>query len=92
MNLEGNHYCCDNCGATFFTKDEEWTNPVVPRSQWSTPKEILSFRDVLDNICETLEEMDGDSIVKIYNNICSRKIEYIEDSIWQYSGKNDNNP
>ena len=96
MNLEGNHYCCDNCGATFFTKDEEWTNPVVPRSQWSTPKQpkTICFRDVLDNICNVLSDMDEDDIVKINNEICAKKIRYVEGSLtpWEFTGENDNNP
>jgi len=53
-------------------------------------KEGLTFTDVTDNIIEAMEELDGEQIAEIHNQICSRKIDYLEDSIWDYTGEDDN--
>jgi hypothetical protein len=60
--------------------------------------EALSFTDVMDNIHDTMEELDGEAIADIYNHICSRKIKYVEDDDegfsyymeFQYTGDDDN--
>lgn len=55
-----------------------------------TSKELLTFSKVLDNISEALTELDGETIADIYNLVCSKKIKSKEDSVWEYSGDDDN--
>jgi aminoglycoside phosphotransferase family enzyme len=50
----------------------------------------LSFQDVTDNIAEAMMELDGEQVAEIHNRICSRKIDYKEDSLWEYNGEDDN--
>jgi hypothetical protein len=50
----------------------------------------LTFNDVADDIREVLSEMDGEAIAEAYNEICAKKIRYVEDSIWEETGENDN--
>jgi hypothetical protein len=49
----------------------------------------LTFADVTDSITDTMGELDGEAIAEIHNNVCSRKIRYVEDSIWEYTGEDD---
>ena len=51
---------------------------------------ILTFTDIVDNVVDTMTELEGEEIVEIHNQICSRKIQYVEDSIWEYTGEDDN--
>jgi hypothetical protein len=51
--------------------------------------DALGFQDVVDNITDALTEMDGETVARIHNQICSRKVEYLEDSQWEYSGEKD---
>ena len=32
MSLEGEDYCCDNCGATYRINNSTWTDPVINES------------------------------------------------------------
>ena len=49
-------------------------------------KETLTYQNVIDSITNTMNEMEGEIIAEIYNIVCScsRKIRYVEDSIWEY--------
>lgn len=50
----------------------------------------LSFQDVLENIEDAVTEIsDGEEIARIHNSICSRKVKYIEDNIWEYEDEED---
>jgi hypothetical protein len=53
-------------------------------------KETLTFSQVTDSITDTMIEMEGETIAEIHNSVCSRKIRYVEDSIWEYTGDDDN--
>lgn len=53
------------------------------------PSMSLDFEDIIQNIREAMEELEGEQIVEIHNQICSRKIRYLEDSIWEYTGESD---
>ena len=50
----------------------------------------LTFRDVTDNVSEAMSEQEGEIVAEIHNKICSRKIRYLEDSQWEYTGEDDN--
>lgn len=52
-------------------------------------KESLTFTGVMGNILNAMEELDGEQIADIHNQICSRKIKYDEDSLWEYTGEDD---
>jgi hypothetical protein len=51
--------------------------------------EVLDFAMVTSSIVDTMAELEGEQIAEIHNQICSRKINYVEDSIWEYSGEKD---
>jgi len=55
----------------------------MQRPQDSDIDDALSFQDVIDNISETLQELPGEDVARIYNEVCSDQIEYIEDSLWK---------
>lgn len=39
----------------------------------------LEFADVMEDISEAMQELDGDEVAKIHNRICLSKIKYSED-------------
>jgi hypothetical protein len=43
----------------------------------------LSFSSVLDEISETLAQADGEYLASIYNQLCSGKVRYIEDDVFE---------
>lgn len=51
----------------------------------------LSFQDVVDNILDTMTELDEEQITKIHNDICSRKIKSVEinSEKWEYTDEDD---
>ena len=53
--------------------------------------ELLTFQDIVDNIAEALTEVPLEEVVRIHNETCSRKVEYLEDSLFTYTGEDDNN-
>lgn len=55
----------------------------VNRDELTDDPELLSIQEVLSNITECLAEADGDTITDIHNRICTKDIEYIEDSLWK---------
>lgn len=54
------------------------------------PDGNLYIEGVVDNVRIALEEMDGDDIATAHNSICAKKIAYDEDSVWKYTGEDDN--
>ena len=46
-------------------------------------KDVLSFKDIISNISDVLAEADGEYLANIYNSICSDKIKYSGDSLFQ---------
>jgi hypothetical protein len=56
----------------------------------SKKENVLTFTDVTDSIVDTMGEMEGETIAEIHNSVCSRKIHYVEDSVWEYTGEDDN--
>ena len=51
--------------------------------------DILEFGDVIDNIMNMLYDADIDYITELYNSLCSDKIEYIGDSLWERKFENE---
>lgn len=45
---------------------------------------------VFQNICDALDELDGEEVACIHNSLCSRKIKYLSDNFWEYTGEDDN--
>lgn len=45
----------------------------------------LSIQDIIDNISEVIQGMDGNAIAQLHNAICSNKVEYIGDSMFDES-------
>ena len=43
----------------------------------------LDFEAVIRNISIAMEELDGNIVAKIHNQICMEKIRYVEDSLWE---------
>ena len=53
----------------------------------------LSFQDIIDNISEAMIGIEDEEVIAdIHNKICSRKVKSIGDSLWEYTGDNDNDP
>ena len=50
----------------------------------------VSFSDLVSNIMEAMESLSGEEVAKVHNEICSRKIRYVEDSQWEYTEEDDN--
>ncbi len=50
----------------------------------------VSFDDVMSNIREALDcSLDGEEIAELHNRVYNKKIRYIEDSVWEYTGEQD---
>ena len=43
----------------------------------------MNFDDVIGNISTCLSESEGEHIAETHNKICSNKIKYVGDSIWE---------
>ena len=43
---------------------------------------FLNIADVINDISEAFEELDGEEIAKIHNEICLSKIKYEGDDSW----------
>jgi hypothetical protein len=43
----------------------------------------LSHNDLVENIADVLREVDGDYLAKIYNQICTDKVVYVGDSLFE---------
>jgi hypothetical protein len=52
-------------------------------------EDVLVVDDLLANIKKAWEGLTGNEIANIHNDVCARKIEYIEDSMWRYTGEKD---
>ena len=53
-------------------------------------KAILDDKQVLFNIGKAFEELSGNEIAEIHNQICAKKIQYDGDDVWSYTGEDDN--
>jgi hypothetical protein len=49
----------------------------------------LNIAEVIVNIAEAVESLTGEEVARIHNDICKRKIRYIEDNVWEYTGETD---
>lgn len=49
----------------------------------------IAIDKVLENISKAMESLDGEEITKIHNDVCSKKIRYLGDSVWEYTGEDD---
>ena len=53
--------------------------------------EVLDADGILSNIGSALDSIDeGEIIARIHNGLCGRKVRYIGDSMWEYTGEDDN--
>ena len=43
---------------------------------------MIDFDEVMKNIREAMESLDGEEVANVHNSICDTKIEYDEDSLW----------
>ena len=55
----------------------------APTDDSDKKDDLLTMQDVVDNIAEVLQGMDGDAVAEVYNNLCSDNIEYDGDSLWR---------
>jgi hypothetical protein len=44
----------------------------------------MGFLDLMDNLTDTMTELDEEQVAEIYNQICSRKVKPKEDSFWSW--------
>jgi len=44
---------------------------------------IIGIDEILENIAEAFESLDGTEIEKIHNDICDKKVIYQGDNTWQ---------
>jgi len=49
----------------------------------------LIFNEVIKNLREVMDELDGEVIADIFNRVCCKKIRYVGDSTWEYTGEDD---
>jgi len=49
----------------------------------------LSFVELMEELSNTLDEIDGDVISDIFNHVCCKKIRYVEAGIWEHTGEDD---
>jgi hypothetical protein len=54
--------------------------------------QILNFYDVIENIRNVMEKLSGEQVVGINNQICAKKISHISGDLFEYTGKDDNEP
>ena len=54
-----------------------------PKYEIEDDTDVLEFGDVIDNIAEMLYDAHADYLTELYNSLCSDKIEYIGDSLWE---------
>jgi hypothetical protein len=45
--------------------------------------DVLNTHDVIESIAEMLYDAYADVLTELYNSLCSDKIEYIGDSLWE---------
>lgn len=43
----------------------------------------LYIHNIIGDIADVLSNSDGDYVAEIYNQICDKQIEYVEDSVWK---------
>jgi hypothetical protein len=48
----------------------------MPKQRTVTDKEIIS------EIVEVLEQLDGDDLADVHNYVCANEAEYVEDNMW----------
>ena len=53
--------------------------------------EVVTVDVVIGNISSAIDEFDGDDIAELHNKICSRKIRYVADNFFEYTGEDDSN-
>lgn len=51
--------------------------------------EYMGIDEVIANIREAMESLNGDEVAEVHNLICDKKIRYGEDSLWEYTGEED---
>lgn len=52
---------------------------------------VVTVDAVISNISSAIDELDGDDIAELHNTICSRKIRYVADNFFEYTGEDDSN-
>lgn len=51
--------------------------------------EPIDINEVIKNIRNAMESLDGEEVAEVHNLICYKKIRYDEDSMWEYTGEED---
>ena len=51
---------------------------------------MVTFTDICNNINTAMEELTGEELAELHNQVCAKKIRYEEDSTWEYTGEDDN--
>lgn len=54
-----------------------------------TMNECIGIDEVIANIREAMESLDGNEVAEAHNLLCDKKIRYDEDSMWEYTGEED---
>ena len=101
-----NDVTCDTCTGSdfwvgprdfFFRKEKEKIHDAADRLGITPEKlqdmcgnDCLDFEDIMAGLRIAIGEQDGEEVARIYNQICAKKISYDEDSLWQYTGEDDN--
>lgn len=49
----------------------------------------MDENQVIENIKKAFESLTGEEIATVHNEICAKKIKYMEDNVWEYTGKED---
>ena len=49
----------------------------------------INIAEVIVNIKEAIESLDGEEVAKLHNDICNRKIIYVGGGMWKYTGETD---
>ena len=49
-------------------------------------KRILSFNDVTGLLKMALMELEGKDVARIFNKVCRKKIKYLGDDAFEYTG------
>ena len=54
-----------------------------------TARTNISISEVLNNIKEAIESLDGEEVANLHNEICRSKIIYVGAGFWKYTGETD---
>jgi len=47
-----------------------------------TDQRTLVYEDLMSEMLEVIEQLDGDKVAEIFNHVCANKAKYLEDGLW----------